>query len=101
MTILKVLTFLFTRYRTVDLRRVTIKEKKVTDFSWNIIDPPVCIFNLVEDLESIAEAAQVPKTANELISYGLDIICNRNRSHHLDGTLTNRTHLGNFQNSFH
>ena len=74
MTIPEVLTFLFTRYGEVDTERVNQEEKKVREYSWNITDPPVVLFNLIEDLETIAEAADIPKTVNQLIAYGLDII---------------------------
>ena len=73
-TIPQVLTFLFTRYGEVDSQRVTQEEDKVKNYAWNIMDPPVVLFNLIEDLEKIAEAANVPKTVGQRINYGLDII---------------------------
>ena len=44
------------------------------DFSWNIVDPPVTFKNLIEDFETMSEAARVPKTARQPISFGLQII---------------------------
>ena len=73
-TIPEVLTFLFTRYGEVTSERVTQEETKVRSFTWNLTDPPIVIFNLIEDLETISEAANIPKTSNQLISYGLDIV---------------------------
>jgi hypothetical protein len=73
-TIPEVLDFLFTRYGEVDNQRVIREEDKVKNFTWNIVDPPVVLFNLIEDLETIAEAANAPKTVNQLINFGLDII---------------------------
>ena len=70
----QVLTFLITRYGNVDSRRLKQEEDKVRNFSWNIIDPPVVIFNLIEDLEIIAEAAMNAKSDTQLVNYGLDLI---------------------------
>lgn len=76
MSIPDVLAFLFRRYGKVDSNKVSNEETKVKEFSWNIVDPPVCIFNLIEDLKSVANAAGVPKTEAQLINYGLDIVRN-------------------------
>ena len=72
----EVLTFLITRYGNVDSRRLAQEEEKVRNFSWNIIDPPVVIFTLIEDLETIAEAARNAKSDTQLLNYGLDIVRN-------------------------
>ena len=69
-TIPQVLTFLFTRYGEVNNERVI----KVKNFTWTITDPPVVIYNLIDDLDTISEAAGVPKTVNPRIQYGVDII---------------------------
>ena len=73
-TIPEVLTFLFTRYGEVDIQRVTKEEDKVKNYAWNITDPPVVLFNLIEDLDTISTAANVTKTVNQRINYGLEII---------------------------
>jgi len=73
-----VLHFLMTRYGHVDSRRLKIEEDKVTNFTWNIIDPPVVIFSLIEDLEIIAEAAHNMKSDTQLVNYGLDLVRNTN-----------------------
>ena len=67
MTIPEVLTFLFTRYGEVDNQRVIKEEDNVKNFTWNIVDPPVVLYNLIKDLETISKAANVPKTVNQLI----------------------------------
>jgi hypothetical protein len=71
-----VLAFLMTRYGHVDSRRLKIEEDKVSTFAWNIIDPPVVIFSLIEDLEIIAEAANNQKSDTQLVNYGLDLVRN-------------------------
>ena len=40
------------------------------------MDPSLCIFNLIEGLKSVANAAGVPKTEAQLINYGLNILRN-------------------------
>ena len=72
--IYEVLTFLFTRYGFVDSRRLKQEEDKVRNFSWNISDPPVVIFNLIEDLEIIVEAARNEKSDTQLVNYGIDLV---------------------------
>jgi len=86
MSIPDALAFLFRCYGKADSDKVSTEETKVTEFSWNIVDPPVCIFNLIEGVRSVANAAGVPKTEAQLINYGLDIV--RTMSHCLGSTCT-------------
>ena len=74
----EVLTFLFTRYGFLDSRRLTKEEDKVRDFSWKISDTPVVFFNLIEDLEIIAEAARNVKSDTQKVNYGVDIVRDTN-----------------------
>ena len=71
-----VLEFLFTRYGKVNSEEVEQEEKKVRSFTWNISDPPVCIFNMIDKLAKVAEAANLEKTEAQLVDYGLNIIRN-------------------------
>ena len=73
-TIPQVLTFLFIRYSEVNNERVIKEEDKVKSFTWTITNPPVVIYNLIDDLDTISEAAGAPKTVNQRIQYGVDII---------------------------
>ena len=54
------------------------KRTKSEIFAWNINDPPVVIFNIIEDLEIIAEAAQNEKIDTQLVNYGIDIFWDTN-----------------------
>ena len=74
LSIPEVLQFLVTRYGVVDSRRLQQEEDRVRNFSWNISDPPVVLFNIIEDLEIIAEAAQNAKSNIQLVNYGIDIV---------------------------
>ena len=76
MNIPDVLAFLFHRDGKVDSKKVSTEETKATEFSWKIADSPICIFNVIEDLESVANAAGVPKTEAQLIKYGHNIVRN-------------------------
>ena len=58
-TIPQVLMFLFTRYGEVNNERVIKEEDKVKNFTWIITDPAVVIYNLINDLDTISEAAGV------------------------------------------
>ncbi len=73
-TVPEILEFLFTRYGEVDSSKITTEEDKVKNFTWNIIDPPVVIFNMLEDLLSISQAGNVTKTQEQLLQLGIDII---------------------------
>ena len=41
---------------------------------WTLSDPPVTIFNAIEALVELAEAANLPKSQAQIINYGLAII---------------------------
>lgn len=43
-------------------------------FFWNPTEPPTILFNLVEDLAYLAGAANIPKTGEQIVNYGLDIL---------------------------
>jgi hypothetical protein len=74
LTIPEILNFLFVRYGEVNHQQVVNEEEKVKNFSWNLTDPPVVIYNLIENLQTLSEAANQPKTANQLLNYGLQIV---------------------------
>ena len=76
MNIPDVLPFFFHRDGKVDSKKVSTEETKATEFSWKIADSPICIFDLIEDLESVANAAGAPKTEAQLIKYGHNIVRN-------------------------
>ena len=73
-TIAEVLTFLFHRYGEVDSETLDTHEAKVRSLFWNLSDPPVTLFNEVEDLVELADAARLPKTNAQIVNMGLHII---------------------------
>jgi len=63
-----------TNYAVVDAKDVANAEEKIATFSWNIADPPVTFYNMVEDLDTLAEAAKLAKTPRQIVSIGLDVV---------------------------
>ena len=73
-TVADVLAFLFDRYGEVDSETLDDHEAKVRSLFWTLSDPPVTLFNKVEDLVELADAARLPKTNAQIINMGLHII---------------------------
>ena len=46
----------------------------MSSFYWDINDPPVTMFNKIEDLANLAEAAGMPKTDAQIVNYGINLI---------------------------
>ena len=69
-----VLEHLFTRYGTVTPETLAKEEAAMSTFYWDLRDPPVIMFNKIEDLMSLATAARMPKTEAQIVNYGLDLI---------------------------
>ena len=69
-----ILEHLFTRYGTVTPETLAKEEAAMSTFYWDLRDPPVIMFNKIEDLMSLAEAAGMPKTEAQIVNYGLAII---------------------------
>ena len=73
-TVADVLAFLFDRYGEVDSETLDDHEAKVRSLFWTLSDPPVTLFNKVEDLVELADAARLPKTNAQIVNMGLHII---------------------------
>ena len=74
MTISGILNHLFTHYGQVDANVLDTEEQTLKSYVWNINDPPVLFFNAIEDLRSLATAANREKSEQQIIGFGLDII---------------------------
>ena len=70
----ELLDHLFDTYGLVDSKTLDACENKVKTMFWTLSDPPVTIFNAIEDLIELAEAANLPQSQAQIINYGLDII---------------------------
>ena len=73
-TIAEVLDHLFAIYGLVDSVTLDECESKVKIMFWTFSEPPVTIFNAIEDLVELAEAANLPKSQAQIINFGLAII---------------------------
>ena len=77
---------LFQRYGFVTQQELTKHQDEVRGYTYNVTDPLTTVFDLVEDLQLIAEAAGTPYTELQLVNFGLDII--RNTGDFKDGLMT-------------
>ena len=73
-SLIQILEFLFDRYGIVEDDDLREKEEQMRQFSYDISDPIVEIFNPIEDLEEFGVAANDPYTSQQLIKFGLQII---------------------------
>ena len=69
-----ILQHLFGRYGTVTPETLAREEAAMASFFWDLRDLPVIMYNKIDDLVSLAEAANMPKTEAQIVNYGLDII---------------------------
>ena len=70
----EILAYLFANFADVTLVDVKREEEKVKEHFWNISEPPMSFYTIIEDFQKIATAAGVPRTEKMLINYGMDII---------------------------
>ena len=69
-TIPEIITHFITCYGDFDPISLMEQEDKVRNFIWNINDPPVNMFNMIEYLVKLTKAAQMPKTQAQIVKPG-------------------------------
>jgi len=69
-----ILQHLFLHYGQVDSDVLDREEQKLKNYMWNINDPPVRFFNLVEELSQLSIAANLQKSEQQIVGIGLDIV---------------------------
>ena len=69
-----ILKYLFDNFGDVGSADVQREEAKLKAFHWNVVDPPMGFFTMIEDFQVLATAAGLPRTDEMLINYGLEII---------------------------
>ena len=69
-----VLAHLFNRYGQVTSEQLDLEESNIANFFWDLNDPPALMFNKIEDLRALAQAAHVPKTDAQLVNLGLGLV---------------------------
>jgi hypothetical protein len=70
----EIVSWLFKRYGNVNSNRVRTEEQKIVNLTWHVSEPPSMIFTKIEDFCRLAAAANLPKTEQQKINYGMDII---------------------------
>ena len=73
-TIPEILTYLFTNFADVTSDEVNKEEEKVVNHFWNLSDPPMSFYTLIEDLQLLSTAAKIPRTNEQLVALGVNII---------------------------
>ena len=74
MSVPEVLEHLFLHYGQVDLEVLDKEEEGLKNFMWNLNDPPIKFFNMIEDLVTLAQAANLKKSQHQIVGLGLNTI---------------------------
>ena len=74
-TIAAFLTALFQRYGFISQQQLSAYEKEVRAYSYNIADPLSTVYDMIDDLQLVGEAAGTPYTDLQLVSYATEILC--------------------------
>ena len=69
----KIFTFLLNQYRQIEYEHLRQEQNKIKNFEYSITDPPILIFNAIEDLVSLSIAGKLPKSQQQIIIYALNI----------------------------
>lgn len=69
-----ILAHLFRTYGRITSTQLKKEETKLATFVWNPNDSPDLLYNAIEELRDFAIAANLPKTPEQIVSYGLDAI---------------------------
>ena len=70
----EILQYLFDNFATVTIEDVKAEEAKLSEFHWNIADPPMVMYKVIDDLQKMAVAAKLPKTEEQLVALGVELI---------------------------
>jgi hypothetical protein len=71
-----ILGYLFHRYGKVTPDKLNDKEMELRAFVYNLQDPLVTLFDQVEDLKKLGDAAQMPYSEQQIINFGIQLIRN-------------------------
>ena len=76
MTIEALLHTLFERYGFVTQHQLAEFESSVRQYPYNVQEPLSLLFDLIKELQLLAEAARTLYTDVQLVSFGVEILCN-------------------------
>ena len=71
-----VLAYLFDLYGKVSLKKVKQKEGEIRRMSFHPADLLILLYNPIENLKKMAEAAEIPYTADQLLDIRLPVVRN-------------------------
>ena len=72
----EILTYLFHRYGRVNPDTLCQKETELRAFVYTLQDPLVTLYDQVEDLKKLGDAAQMPYTEHQIVNFGIQLIRN-------------------------
>ena len=82
----EILAYLFRRYGKVTPEKLQTAEQEVKAFVYNLQDTLVVLFDKVEDIAKLAQAAKMPYTKAQIVNMGIQLIRNTHDFH--DGLKT-------------
>ena len=82
----EILAYLFQRYGKVTPDALNAKEMEVRTFIYNLQEPLVTLYDQVEDLQKLGDAANMPYTTRQIVNFGVQLI--RNTHDFQDGLKT-------------
>ena len=94
----EIFTFLFDQYGQIGYEHLRQEENKIENFEYSMTDPPIVIFNAMEDLVRLSTAAKRPKSQQQIIMYGLNIF---KRTGEFDTSLTTWYNLAPTDSTWH
>ena len=65
---------LFQRYGLVTPHQLAKFEKEVCEHRYDVLEPLTTVYDLIDDLELMGDAAQTPYSEQQLVSYALEIL---------------------------
>ena len=77
----EILAYLFRRYGKVTPEKLQTAEQEVKAFVYHLQDPLVVLFDKVEDIAKLAQAAKMPYTKAQIVNMGIQLIRNTHDFH--------------------
>ena len=62
------ITYFFNDFAGVTSSDISKEEQKATAYFWNISDPPMSIYNIIEGLQMVATTAKITRASEQLIN---------------------------------
>ena len=72
----EIFRYLFKKFGSIDSEQLMTEERTVRDMVYSLQDPLVTLYDAIEELERLGQAADNPYTAKQLIAFGLEVLRN-------------------------